>query len=88
MKTGDNLISALTVLPNYSDGIRLQSKSIRLVALSDLYKIYLPSHMSMEIYSKLYLALIRSMQKKFSKTAIRQRNENHKAITHQDYNGI
>ena len=41
MKTGDDLISALTVLPNYSDGIRLQSKSIRLVALSDLYKIYL-----------------------------------------------
>ena len=88
MKTGDSLISALTVLPNYSDGIRLQNKSIRLVALSDLYKIYLPSHMSMEIYIKLYLALIRSMQKKFSKTAIRQRNENHKAITHRDYNGI
>ena len=88
MKTGDDLISALTVLPDYNEGVRLQNKAIRLVALSDLYKIYLPSSMSTEIYSKLYLALIRSMQKKISKAAIQQRNENHKAITHQDYNGI
>ena len=88
MKTGDNLISALTVLPDYNEGVRLQNEAIRLVALSDVYKIYLPSSMSTEIYSKLYLALIRSMQKKISKAAIQQRNENHKAITHQDYNGI
>ena len=88
MKTGDNLISALTVLPDYNESVRLQNKAIRLVALSDVYKIYLPSSMSTEIYSKLYLALIRSMQKKISKAAIQQRNENHKAITHQDYNGI
>ena len=88
MKSGDNLISALTVLPDYNESVRLQNEVIRLVALSDLYKMYLPSAMTTEIYSKLYLALIRSMQKKVSKAAIRQRNENHKAITHRDYNGI
>ncbi len=88
MKAGDELISALTVLPEYDKSICDENEAIRLMALSDLYKIYLPSQMSVEIYSKLYLALLRSLQKKTTKTAIQQKNENHKAICKQDYNGI
>lgn len=88
MKAGDDLISALTVLPEYDKSICDENEAIRLMALSDLYKIYLPSQMSVEIYSKLYLALLRSLQKKTTKTAIQQKNENHKAICKQDYNGI
>ncbi len=88
MKAGDELISALTVLPEYDVSICDEHEAIRLMALSDLYKIYLPSQMSVEIYSKLYLALLRSLQKKTTKTATQQRNENHKAICKQDYNGI
>lgn len=88
MKAGDELISALTVLPEYDKSICDENEAIRLMALSDLYKIYLPSQMSIEIYSKLYLALLRSLQKKTTKTAIQQKNENHKAICKQDYNGI
>lgn len=88
MKTGEDLISALSVIPYYDDTIRTQSQSARLVALSDLYKIYLPSPMSTEIYSKLYLALLCSIQKKMTTAATQQRNQNHKAIIHQDYNGI
>lgn len=88
MKAGAELISALTALPEYDVSICDEHEAIRLMALSDIYKIYLPSQMSVEIYSKLYLALLRSLQKKTTKTAIQQKNENHKAICKQDYNGI
>ena len=88
MLSGEELLSAMTVLPEYSEEIRQASPSVRLVGLSDIYKIYLPSHMSVEIYSKLYLALLRSLQKKRTKEAVRQQNENYKAIQQQAYNGI
>ena len=64
MKTGIELKNALSVLPTYSSNIRNQSKSERLIALSDLYTIYIPSAMSEEIYSKLYLALLEYQCKK------------------------
>ena len=88
MKAGDALMSALSVLPDYDDNIRSQSEAARLIALSDIYKIYIPSPMTTEIYSKLYLALLRSFQKKITKTAIIQQNQNHKAIHQQEYSGI
>lgn len=44
--------------------------------------------MSLEIYSKLYLALLRSIQKKSTKLAIKQRYENYKAIQQNSYGGI
>lgn len=88
MQTGNELLSSLSVLPKYDENIRSQSEAIRLVALSDIYKIYIPSPMTTEIYSKLYLALLRSMQKKLTTTAAIQRNENHKAICLQPSSGI
>lgn len=88
MKTGEELVEALTILPDYNADIRKESNSTRLVALSDLYRIYVPSDMSVEIYNKLYLALLRSLQKKYTKTAILQQKENFKAIRQQDYESI
>ena len=88
MMAGRELLSAMKTLPDYDDSIRAESEAVRLMALSDLYQIYLPSQMSMEIYSKLYLALLRSLQKKGSKIAILQQYENHKAIRLQEYSGI
>lgn len=88
MKAGNTLISELTVLPPYSEDIRSQNDAVRLIALSDLYQIYIPSSMTTEIYSKLYLALLRSLQKKMTKTAIIQQNQNHRAIQQQEYSGI
>lgn len=88
MLSGAELISAMTVLPEYSEQIRNESASVRLMALSDLYKIYLPSQMTAEIYSKLYLALLRSLQKKTTKEAVRQQNENYKAVRQREYSGI
>lgn len=88
MKAGDALISELTVLPLYDENIRYKNDAIRLIALSDLYRIYIPSPMTTEIYSKLYLALLRSLQKKMTKKAVMQLNQNHKAIQQQEYTGI
>ena len=88
MLTGEQLIEALRILPKYDDTIRDRDKSTRLVALSDLYNIYLPSVMSEEIYSKLYLSLLRSLNKKDTVNVVRQENENFKAIHQKSYKGI
>ena len=88
MKSGDDLFSALEVLPEYEESIRTADVPVRLMALSDLYRIYVPSNMSLEIYSKMYLALLRSLQKKGTKMAVQQKNQNHKAVIQQEYSGI
>ena len=88
MLTGEQLIEALRILPKYDDTIRDRDKSTRLVALSDLYNIYLPSVMSEEIYSKLYLSFLRSLNKKDTVNVVRQENENFKAIHQKSYKGI
>lgn len=88
MKSGNELLSALEVLPEYNDAICDADTPVQLMALSDLYRIYVPNQMSLEIYSKLYLALIRSLQKKETKLAVQQQNHNFKAIMQQEYSGI
>ena len=88
MLTGELLNNALRIIPEYDDSIRTNDKSTRLLALSDLYNIYIPSEMSEEIYSKLYLALLRSLNKKDTINAVRQANENYKAVHQKSYQGI
>lgn len=88
MKSGQELIAALEVLPEYDPSICTADTPTRLMALSNLYRIYVPSQMSLEIYSKLYLALLRSLQKKGTKLAVQQQYQNFKAIKQQDYTGI
>lgn len=87
MVSGKKLISLLSVLPEYNPEIINASEAERLMALSDIYRIYVPSKMSQEIYSKLYLALIRSLQKKCSSMVMKQQKENFKAIQKKTYNG-
>lgn len=88
MLSGEELMEALTILPEYHPDLCESPMPQRLMALSDLYRIYIPSPMSLEIYSKLYLALLRSLQKKGTTLAVRQQNQNHKAILQQEYSGI
>ena len=88
MKSGQELVSALEVLPEYDPSICTADAPVRLMALSELYRIYVPSQMSLEIYSKLYLALLRSLQKKGTKLAVQQQNQNFRAIMQQEYSGI
>ena len=88
MLTGLELEQALTILPEYDPGIKNENTAARLIALSDMYKVFVPTQMSKEIYAKMYLALLRSLQKKESKLAIRQYAENHRATRQQEYSGI
>lgn len=88
MKSGQELVEALEVLPECNASICTLDAPVRLMALSDLYRIYVPSQMSLEIYSKLYLALLRSLQKKGTKLAVQQQNQNFRAIQQQEYSGI
>lgn len=74
MLAGEELMKALTVLPEYDKEVRNRSETERLIALNDLYNIYIPNTMSTEVYSKMYLSLIRSLHKKISKDAVIQRN--------------
>lgn len=82
------LKKALTYLPVYDENIRNADSSVKLLALSDIYKIYIPSDMSIEIYGKLYLTMIRSLQKKQTTDAITQLNANYKAINGTPFVGI
>lgn len=88
MLSGDELKDALGIFPKYDSTIRNEQDAVRYMSLSHLYNIYVPSQMSSEIYSKLYLALLRSLQKKSSKMAVVQQHENSKAIASAEYTGI
>ncbi len=88
MITGQSLEEKLCILPEYDEAIRQRSVSERLIALQDIYRIFIPNKMSREIYSKLYLALLRSLQKKQSILAVRQFSENSKMIRQKSYESI
>ena len=88
MLSGQELYEKMADIPAYSEEIRGKSQTERLIELSTLYEIYLPSEMSIEIYSKLYLALLRSLQKKGTNTAVQQSYQNHNAIMRRENRGI
>lgn len=72
---GDELRKVLLELPRYDEGVRKQSASERILELSDLYKIFIPNRMAIEIYTKLYMAMRLSLEKKNSREAILQSKE-------------
>ena len=55
MIMGHTLDDKLCILPEYDETIRQKSIPERLIALQDIYQIFIPNKMSREIYSKLYL---------------------------------
>ena len=81
MLSGEELVSAMSVLPEYNPAIAFADNTTRLLTLSELYKVYIPAPMSIEIYEKLYIALMRALQKKGSKLSVIQQNENHRVIS-------
>ena len=83
MKAGDELRKALTVLPDYDDSIRSESEATRLQQLSKLYDIYVATDMSVEIYTKLYVAMLESLKKKTGRLATMKRNRNHQGSSQQ-----
>lgn len=88
MLSGDGLVKALSVVPKYDENSKNMDIGERLIALSNLYDIYIPSKMSIEIYNKLYLSLYHSLKKKSSKLASQQRYENYKRFLTGNSNSI
>lgn len=88
MIMGEALKKALAVVPDYDASIKSKGVTERLLSLSALYDVYIPSEMSVEVYSKVYLAMHRSLREKERKLAVRQRYENHKMIRGQEHRGI
>ena len=88
MLSGAELDKALRVLPKYTDSISKETTSERLVRLSDIYKVYVPSKMSVEVYIKMYMALLRSLQKKQTRLSVIQQIENRRTIIGESASGI
>ncbi len=75
---GEELIRALTVLPPVRENLRDVPE--RLAALLDVYKIFLPGKSVQDIYNRLYLAILNSLEKKNTLTATLLQNDNFRAI--------
>lgn len=80
MMMGKELEEAMLSLPAYDPEICGADAGTRLVALNDVADIYLPSGMSYEIYSKVYLSMLHSLKKKQSRDAVMQGNQNHRRL--------
>ncbi|MBD5584215.1 MAG: AAA family ATPase [Clostridia bacterium] len=76
--SGDELIKALTILPPYREGIT--DIPDRLTALLDIYKIFIPSRSAPDIYNRLYLALLNSLEKKNTLLEVGLQNDNFRAV--------
>lgn len=74
MLTGDYLLHKMSIYPEYNHlYIKKFDPCIRLNELSKIYDIYVPTKMTIEIYVQLYLSLIKSLNKKCTMAAQKQR---------------
>ncbi|MDE6853182.1 MAG: ATP-binding protein [Lachnospiraceae bacterium] len=88
MLLGKELEEAMVSFPPYDPRICNADASTRIMALNDIAEIYIPSQMSYEIYSKIYLAMLHSLKKKQTVEAVRQGNQNHRRIQGLNYNSV
>ena len=74
MLTGDYLLHKMSIYPEYNHlYIKNFDPCIRLNELLKIYDIYVPTKMTIEIYVQLYLSLIKSLNKKCTMAAQKQR---------------
>lgn len=85
MMMGKELENSMLHLPAYDPKICNADAATRIMALNDIAEIYVPSEMSYEIYSKIYLAMLHSLKKKQTRDAARQGNQNHRRIQGLNY---
>lgn len=85
---GDELKTAMTCLPYYDSSMRIRSASERLMLLSDIYKVFIPTDMATEIYHRIYLMTRMSLQNKGTVASIRQTNANYVWSHGGEYHGI
>jgi hypothetical protein len=76
--SGNELFKELTVLPEYQS--QATTTPERLIALLDIYKIFIPNKTTIDIYNRLYLALINSLDKKNTLLETQLLNDNFRAV--------
>lgn len=74
MLFGDELKTALEVLPEYNEVFRELDAGARLLKLPDIYRIFIPNDMAYEIYHRLYSMVSVSMQRKGTAESVRLLN--------------
>lgn len=83
---GETLRKELTVLPEVKASF--SSKAERLIALLDIYKIYIPNEATIDVYTRLYLAVLNSLERKDTYDEIVKLNDNFKVIKGLKHYGI
>ena len=74
----EELVEALTVLPEVKKDFK--NKAERLSSVLDIYKIYIPNEDTINIYHRLYLSVLNSLEKKSTIEEVIKLNENYKVI--------
>ena len=76
--SGNELIKQLTVLPEY----RTEALTIpeRMIALLDIYKIFIANKTTVDIYNRLYLAVLNSLDKKNTLLETQLVNDNFREV--------
>lgn len=88
MMAGKELEEVMLSLPSYDPMICRADAAARLMALNDIMEVYVPSQMSYEIYSKIYLAMLHALKKKQTVEAVRQGNQNYRRLQGMSYNSV
>lgn len=88
MLMGKELEEAMVSLPPYDPQICNADAATRITELGEIAYLYIPSSMSFEIYSKIYLAMLHSLKKKQTVDAVRQGNQNHRRVQGLTYNSV
>ena len=74
----DELAKSLLVLPDFKSN--LKSKGEKLLALNEVYKIFIPNKTTAEIYNRLYLSVVNSLEKKNTLCETQLLNDNYRTI--------
>lgn len=88
MVMGKELEKEMKSLPAYDPEICKADAGTRLVALNDVADVYIPSQMSYEVYSKIYLSMLHSLKKKQNREAVVQGNQNHRRLQGLSYHSV
>ena len=86
--TGEALTKAMSRLPEYNPDDRSLSVSERLIKLADIYRIFVPTTMSEEIYHKLYTMTRMSLEQKGHSDGVRLLNATYRWMCGTEYHGV
>ncbi len=82
----EKLNSALSVFPKIRPVTK--SKAERLIALMDVYKMYIPNETTVEMYNRMYLSVLCSLEKKNTLEEVKLLNDNYRSMKSISRHGV